>query len=58
LILPLLAISATAATDLFNLKPSVAAFSAAMMSLGRYYALQLIESCWRQRVEIVAHSRK
>ena len=51
LILPLLAIAATAATDLFDLQPSVAAFSAAMMSLGGYDVLRLLETRWRQRLQ-------
>jgi hypothetical protein len=51
LILPLLAIAATAATDAFSLSKSMAAFTAAMLSLGGYDALRLIESRWRSRIE-------
>lgn len=54
LIMPLLAITATAATDLFRLQASVAAFSAAMLSLGGYDVIRLIEARWRQRMEAVA----
>lgn len=50
LILPLLAITATTATELFDLSTSVAAFSAAMLSLGGYDALALVELKWKQRL--------
>lgn len=56
LIMPVLAITATAATDVFELQPSVAAFSAAMLSLGSYDVLRLIEAKWRSRVEALASS--
>lgn len=51
LILPLLAITATAATEVFDLSTSVAAFSAAMLSLGGYDALRTIEARWKRRVD-------
>lgn len=51
LILPVLAITASAATDLFGLQPSVAAFAAAMLSLGGYDVLCLIESKWLRRLK-------
>ncbi len=50
LIMPLLAIAATTATDLFDLSTSIAAFTAAMLSLGGYDALNLIELKWKQRL--------
>jgi hypothetical protein len=53
LILPLLAIAATAATEAFSLSPSVAAFSAAMLSLGGYDALCLLETRWKTRLKAV-----
>lgn len=46
LVLPLLAIAAAAATELFGLSPTVAAFSAAMLSLGGYDVLRAIEAKW------------
>jgi hypothetical protein len=54
LIMPILAIAATAATDLFALAPSIAAFSAAMLSLGGYDVLRLLEARWRHRAEMVS----
>lgn len=51
LILPILAISATTATDLFHLSASVAAFTSAMLSLGGYDVLRLVEARWRHRLE-------
>lgn len=51
LILPLLAIAATAATDLLAMQPSVAAFTAAMLSLGGYDVIRLLEARWRHRME-------
>lgn len=50
LIMPLLAIAATAAADAFQLSASFAGFAAAMLSLGGYDALRLIESKWLKRV--------
>ena len=50
LIMPLLAIAATAATDAFGLSRSFAAFTAAMLSLGGYDALRLLETKWRERI--------
>lgn len=52
LILPVLAIAATAAADLFDLQPSVAAFTAAMLSLGGYDVLCMIESRWKSRLQV------
>lgn len=52
LIMPLLAITATAATVAFELAPSIAAFTAAMLSLGGYDALCRLEAKWRRRVGI------
>lgn len=54
LLMPLLAIAATAATDAFNLATSTAAFTAAMLSLGGYDALRFIEARWRRRFEQLA----
>lgn len=54
LIIPLLAIAATAATDAFNLSTSLAAFTAAMLSLGGYDAIQFAEARWKARIDIVA----
>lgn len=56
LIIPLLAIAATAATEAFRLPGSLAAFSAAMLSLGGYDALRLVETRWKQRIEAVARA--
>ncbi len=56
LIMPILAITATAATDVFDFQPSVAAFSAAMLSLGGYDVMRLIEARWRSRIEAMASS--
>jgi len=50
LITPVLVIAATAATELFGLSRSGAAFTAAMLSIGGYDALKLIESRWLRRV--------
>ena len=58
LILPILAIAATAATDLFALQPSIAAFSAAMLSLGGYDVLRLLEARWRQRAGVATGACK
>lgn len=56
LIIPLLAIAATAATEAFNLSTSTAAFTAAMLSLGGYDALRFVEAKWIGRVEAAAPS--
>ncbi len=50
LLMPLLAIACTAATEAFRLAPSLAAFTAAMLALGGYDALRLIETRWQARV--------
>jgi thiamine monophosphate synthase len=50
LIVPLLAIASTAATELFGLSKSGAAFMAAMLALGGYDAIRLIEAKWRHRI--------
>lgn len=56
LIIPLLAIAATAATEAFDLSTSLAAFTAAMLSLGGYDALRFVEAKWIGRVEAAAQS--
>jgi hypothetical protein len=50
LITPLLVIAATAATDLFGLSKSGAAFTAAMLSIGGYDVIKLIEARWLKRM--------
>lgn len=50
LIMPILAIAATTATELFGFSTSLAAFCAAMLSLGGYDVLNLIELRWKQRL--------
>lgn len=50
LLLPLLAISAATASEALGLSPSMRAFAAAMLSLGGYDGLRLVEGHWRQRV--------
>ncbi|HEX8468328.1 MAG TPA: hypothetical protein VF620_11040 [Allosphingosinicella sp.] len=50
LITPLLVIAATAATELFGLSKSGAAFTAAMLSIGGYDVVKLIEARWLRRV--------
>lgn len=50
LITPLLVIAATAATELFGLSNSGAAFTAAMLSIGGYDVIKLIEARWLRRV--------
>lgn len=58
LIMPLLAIAATAAAEAFGLSKTVAAFAAAMLSLGGYDALCLVERRWKARLGTQAHARK
>lgn len=53
LITPLLVIAATAATELFGLSKSGAAFTAAMLSIGGYDVIKLIEARWLRRVGLV-----
>jgi hypothetical protein len=53
LITPLLVIAATAATDLFGLSKSGSAFTAAMLSIGGYDVIKLIESRWLRRVGLI-----
>ncbi|HYW15220.1 MAG TPA: hypothetical protein VE891_03570 [Allosphingosinicella sp.] len=53
LITPLLVIAATAATELFGLSKSGAAFTAAMLSIGGYDVIKLIESRWLRRVGLI-----
>ena len=53
LITPLLVIAATAATELFGLSKSAAAFTAAMLSIGGYDLIKLIEAHWLRRVGLV-----
>lgn len=52
LIIPLLAIAATAATDAFDLSTSLSAFTAAMLSLGGYDAIRFMEAKWRNRFDV------
>jgi hypothetical protein len=52
LLLPLLAIGATAASEAFALSRSSTAFTAAMLSLGGYDCLRLVEAHWRARVNM------
>ncbi|WP_129794010.1 hypothetical protein [Sphingosinicella sp. CPCC 101087] len=47
LILPLLAIAAMAGTDMLDLSSSATAFGAAMLSLGGYDALRVLEARWK-----------
>lgn len=53
LILPMLAIAAAAATDLLDLNPTVSGFSAAMLSLGGYDVLRLLEARWLARLALL-----
>lgn len=53
LITPLLVIASTAATELFGLSKSGSAFTAAMLSIGGYDVIKLIESRWLRRVGLV-----
>jgi hypothetical protein len=50
LITPLLVIAATAATELFGLSRSGTAFTAAMLSIGGYDVVKLIEARWLRRI--------
>jgi hypothetical protein len=52
--MPLLAIMATAATDAFQMAPSIAAFTTAMLSLGGYDIICLIERRWKNRLRAAA----
>jgi hypothetical protein len=54
LLLPLLAIGATAASEAFALSRSSTAFTAAMLSLGGYDCLRLVEAHWRARIVTLA----
>jgi len=56
LLLPLLAIGATAASEAFSLSGSTTAFTAAMLSLGGYDCLRLIEAHWRARLAAIARA--
>lgn len=53
LITPLLVIAATAATELFGLSKSGSAFTAAMLSIGGYDVIKLIEARWLRRVGLI-----
>jgi hypothetical protein len=53
LITPLLVIAATAATELFGLSKSGAAFTAAMLSIGGYDVVRLIEARWLRRLGLI-----
>lgn len=57
LLLPLLAIGATAASETFALSRSATAFTAAMLSLGGYDCLRLLEAHWRARILAVAQGQ-
>jgi len=57
LILPILAIVAATASELFDLSPSLTAFSAAMLSLGGYDVLRLVEARWLNRLDRIADAR-
>jgi len=48
----------TEATHLFGLSKSGAAFTAAMLSLGGYDAIRLIEAKWRHRLALVVPTRE
>jgi hypothetical protein len=50
LIMPVLAITAAAITQGFGLSHTLGAFTAAMLSLGGYDLLRLIEDRWRARL--------
>lgn len=50
LIMPVLAITAAAATQGLGLSHTLGAFTAAMLSLGGYDLLRLIEARWRSRM--------
>ncbi len=56
LLLPLLAIGATAASEAFDLAGSTTAFTAAMLSLGGYDCLRLIEAHWRARLAAISNA--
>lgn len=53
LITPLLIIAATAATELFGLTRTGSAFTAAMLSIGGYDVIKLIEARWLRRVGLI-----
>lgn len=50
LLLPLLAIGATAASEMLGLSRSTTAVTAAMLSLGGYDCLRMIEVHWQRRL--------
>ncbi len=50
LLMPVLAITAFAAKSLLALSPSMTALTAAMLALGGYDCLRLVEQQWRARV--------
>jgi hypothetical protein len=54
LIMPILAIAAAAAAEMLKLSSSMAAFATAMLSLGGYDALCMIERKWLRRLENAA----
>lgn len=58
LITPLLVIAATAATELFGLSRSGSAFTAAMLSIGGYDVIKLIEARWLRRVGLIEGDRR
>jgi hypothetical protein len=58
LIMPILAIAVAAGTVWFDLPVSVAAFSAALLSLGGYDVLCLIETRWKRRLEAIAFTQR
>jgi cell division septum initiation protein DivIVA len=51
LILPLLAIATSAAAEAFKLTEAMSALAAAMLSLGGYDAVRVIEKKWRKRAD-------
>jgi hypothetical protein len=57
LITPLLVIAATAATEMFGLSKSGAAFTAAMLSIGGYDVLKLIEARWLRKMDLYEEPR-
>ncbi len=56
LILPLLAIATAAASDTFGFNRTLSAFTAAMMALGGYDVLGVIEARWRKRLPVEAEA--
>jgi hypothetical protein len=57
LIMPLLAVAATAGTEFLDLSATTAAFTAAMLSLGGYDALCLLEIKWREALRSITGTK-